>query len=179
MADEQGAIPEALGPLWRKVQQVHTDAMSNDRSVAGYRAGMAAALGITPPAADRLTDTGDEEVSARERRAGGFLFKKAREDGWKDDGEGAYEYMVRRAYEAGMRKATPKPPVDAGAMLEVETAAFIGAADYVVRFEAALASQKDDPSASLAYLASQAEVAVRYIKRLLAIRNLPDAGEPL
>ena len=154
MADEQGPIPEALGPLWRKVQQVHTDAMSNDRSVAGYRAGMAAALGITPPAADRLTDTGDEEVSARERRAGGFLFKKAREDGWKDDGEGAYEYMVRRAYEAGMRKATPKPPVDAGAMRAA--------------IEAYLA----------AYDAGTGTVYVEPLMRA-AIRNLPDAGEPL
>lgn len=44
---------------------------------------------------------------ARTQRAGEHLFKKAREDGWLDDGEGAYEYMIRRAYEAGMRRATP------------------------------------------------------------------------
>lgn len=48
MADEQGAIPEALGPLWRKVQQVQADAMRNDWSVDDYRAGMTATLGIAP-----------------------------------------------------------------------------------------------------------------------------------
>jgi len=57
------AVPagEVLGPLWRKVQQVHSDAMRHDWSVEDYRAGMAATLGIA--AAPKVaSDTGAGET---------------------------------------------------------------------------------------------------------------------
>lgn len=115
MADEQGAIPEAigfydfaadrltdtgeaeaLGPLWRKVQQVHRDAMSNDWSVTDYRAGMAATLGIATPqpvdagvmreAAKRVLawagliagDNHDEEAAAEEEASVAALLNAIR-----------------------------------------------------------------------------------------------------
>lgn len=57
----------------------------------------------------RGQDSIDASPRAREERAGIHLFKEARAHGWKDDGEGAYEFIVRSAYEAGMRRATPAP----------------------------------------------------------------------
>ena len=57
--ESDAAVPagEVLGPLWRKVQQVQSDAMRHDWSVEDYRAGMAATLGIA--AAPKVaSDTG-------------------------------------------------------------------------------------------------------------------------
>jgi hypothetical protein len=91
----------------------------------------------------------------------------------KSDGIAAAQQIVARH-----RLAHSDPRPVAEGLREAAIATVAGAADYVVRFEAALAGQKDDPSASLAYLASQAEVAVRYIKRLLATHGpAPMAGE--
>jgi len=54
--------PEALGPLWRKVQKVHSDAMANDWPVADYRAGMMATLAATTA---RPTERTEREELAR------------------------------------------------------------------------------------------------------------------
>lgn len=53
-----------------------------------------------PSATDELAAL----TSPRETRAGTHLFKEAKSLGWKDDGEGAYEFLIRLAYEAGMRR---------------------------------------------------------------------------
>lgn len=41
------------------------------------------------------------EEGSRARRLGEHLMEKATQLGWKDDGEGAYEFVVRKAYEQG------------------------------------------------------------------------------
>ncbi len=38
---------------------------------------------------------------------GAFVLWKARKAGWKDDGEGAYEFIVRKAYELGVSDSQP------------------------------------------------------------------------
>lgn len=57
-----------------------------------------------PDPTDKVIDA-MHSAAIRELRAGHHLHKKAREQGWPDDREGAYEYVVRRAYEAGMEAA--------------------------------------------------------------------------
>lgn len=48
-----------------------------------------------------MNDDRDERL----RRHGEHLFKKARELGWVDDGEGPYEFVTRTAYARGMEVA--------------------------------------------------------------------------
>ena len=81
-------------------------------------------------------------------------------------------YSSRMAVEAMLAFAAASPKATATASVrEAYILTVAKAADYVVRFEAAVEQQKDDPSAALTYLASQAEVAVRYIKRLIALTD--------
>lgn len=48
------------------------------------------------------------EYTERLIRAGAHLHGQAKSMGWPDDGEGAYEFIVRTAYEQGLRDATTR-----------------------------------------------------------------------
>lgn len=72
-----------------------------------------------PEAANTADQLAGGSVEAeREARAGKNLMEHARILGWEDDGEGAYEYVQRLAYEAGSRAALAKP-VAAGELPKV------------------------------------------------------------
>jgi hypothetical protein len=43
-------------------------------------------------------------TEARFSRAGEHLHRRAKELGWKDDGEGAYEFVTRVHYEGGLKE---------------------------------------------------------------------------
>jgi hypothetical protein len=49
-------------------------------------------------------------VSERELRAGKHLFEIAKSLGWKDDGEGALEFMLRRTREVAIEDCGHKGP---------------------------------------------------------------------
>ncbi len=87
---------------------------------------------------------------------------------YMSDGVFDFDRAVKKV--EALLAASPKATATAS-VREAHILTVAKAADYVVRFEAAVEQQKDDPSAALTYLASQAEVAVRYIKRLIALTD--------
>lgn len=48
----------------------------------------------------------DVEAVERYKRAGEYLFRFAKMHGWKDDGEGAFEYVQRISYAQGLEDGT-------------------------------------------------------------------------
>jgi hypothetical protein len=54
----------------------------------------------------------------RERRTGEYLLKVARSLGWNDDGEGAYEFMMRRCREVAFEDCGRDPSKDLRRVLE-------------------------------------------------------------
>jgi hypothetical protein len=59
-----------------------------------------------------------DEQAERERRTGVHLLKEARSLGWKDDGEGAYEFMMRRCREVAFEDCGRDPSKDIRRVLE-------------------------------------------------------------
>lgn len=47
---------------------------------------------------------------SREYRTGSHVLQTARVMGWKDDGEGALEFLLRRAREVAFEDCAEKPP---------------------------------------------------------------------
>ena len=143
MADEQGAIPEALERLQDAANRelgFRRGIIKNDRVVV-TRADLQWLLDRFPdcdpdaPAADRLTDTGKgpagDCINAPDRiwlcgfgtDHGDISWSSCPDPTEDPDVDGEQVEYVRAL-------ATPKPPVDAGAVREAATAVFIGAADY-------------------------------------------------
>jgi hypothetical protein len=56
---------------------------------------------------------GHDSVEARQARTGALVFRDAKSLGWKDDGEGAYEFMLRRCREVALEDAAGKGSVEA------------------------------------------------------------------
>lgn len=56
----------------------------------------------------------DSAESSREMRAGVRLLETARDLGWPDEGEGAQEFIMRRAYEQGKEDTEARVDAEEG-----------------------------------------------------------------
>jgi hypothetical protein len=174
MADEQGEIPEALERLF---DQAFADCIaagkSGDESILAGSSAVYARSALTIVAADRLTDTVDaaEALAAADYLIG--LYERLWKGGVVRDLAEAlacYDTLKRRAL------ATPKPPADAGAFKRGDRVEKISGSSWrgIVVGEYSTSLTPDGYAVE-----SEREPGSVQIYPAKALRNLPDAGEPL